>query len=166
MINRALISVYKKDNILEFSKFLIEKNVEIISTGGTYRYLKENGIPVTEVSEITKFKEMLDGRVKTLHPNIHGGILAVRDNAEHMRTIEENDIKPIDMVIVNLYPFFEEVKTDKSFEEKVEFIDIGDVAIAFFCSFDVADIVNTKTQAFGQVVKAMQFQLFQLAHPL
>ena len=125
MINRALISVYKKDNILEFSKFLIEKNVEIISTGGTYRYLKENGIPVTEVSEITKFKEMLDGRVKTLHPNIHGGILAVRDNAEHMRTIEENDIKPIDMVIVNLYPFFEEVKTDKSFEEKVEFIDIG-----------------------------------------
>ena len=125
MINRALISVYKKDNILEFSKFLIEKNVEIISTGGTYRYLKENGIPVTEVSEITKFKEMLDGRVKTLHPNIHGGILAVRDNAEHMRTIEENDIKPIDMVIVNLYPFFEEVKTDKSIEEKVELIDIG-----------------------------------------
>ena len=125
MINRALISVYKKDNILEFSKFLIEKNVEIISTGGTYRYLKENGIPVTEVSEITKFKEMLDGRVKTLHPNIHGGILAIRDNAEHMKTIEENGIKPIDMVIVNLYPFFEEVKTHKSFEEKVEFIDIG-----------------------------------------
>lgn len=125
MIKRALISVYKKDNILEFSKFLIEKEVEIISTGGTYKYLKENGIPVTEVSEVTNFQEMLDGRVKTLHPNIHGGILAVRDNKEHMKTIEENGIKPIDMVVVNLYPFFDEVKTDKSFEEKVEFIDIG-----------------------------------------
>lgn len=125
MIKRALISVYNKENILEFTRFLVEKKVEIISTGGTYKYLKENGISVTEVSEITKFKEMLDGRVKTLHPNIHGGILAVRDNSEHMKTIKENGIETIDMVIVNLYPFFDEVKTDKSFEEKVEFIDIG-----------------------------------------
>lgn len=81
--------MFIKDNILNFQNFLW-KNLEIISTGGTYRYLKENGIPVvTEVSEITKFKEMLDGRVKTLHPNIHGGILAIRDNADHMKTIEE-----------------------------------------------------------------------------
>ena len=125
MIKRALISVYDKDGILEFSKFLAGQNVEIISTGGTYKYLKENGIQVTEVSEITHFKEMLDGRVKTLHPNIHGGILAIRENKEHMDTIKENGIEPIDMVIVNLYPFFREVQTDKTFEEKVEFIDIG-----------------------------------------
>lgn len=125
MIKRALISVYNKENILEFTRFLVEKEVEIISTGGTYKYLKENGIIVTEVSEITKFKEMLDGRVKTLHPNIHGGILAIRENEEHMKTIKESGIETIDMVIVNLYPFFDEVKTDKSFEEKVEFIDIG-----------------------------------------
>ncbi|MBP9478245.1 MAG: bifunctional phosphoribosylaminoimidazolecarboxamide formyltransferase/IMP cyclohydrolase [Sebaldella sp.] len=125
MIKRALISVYDKENILEFSKFLVENDVEIISTGGTFKYLKENGIPVVEVSEITNFKEMLDGRVKTLHPNIHGGILAIRDNEVHMKTIEENGIKPIDIVIVNLYPFFDEVKKDKTFDEKVEFIDIG-----------------------------------------
>ncbi len=125
MLQRALISVYDKTGIYEFAKFLVEKNVELISTGGTYKYLKEQGLPVTDVSEVTNFKEMLDGRVKTLHPNIHGGILAIRDNPEHMQAIKDNQIKTIDMVIVNLYPFFNEVVKDISFEEKVEFIDIG-----------------------------------------
>ena len=125
MRKRALISVYDKTGILDFAKFLVSKGIEIISTGGTYKYLKENNIEVIEVSKITNFEEMLDGRVKTLHPNIHGGILALRDNEEHMRTLKERNIDTIDYVIVNLYPFFEKVKEDLSFEEKIEFIDIG-----------------------------------------
>lgn len=125
MIKRALISVFNKDGILDFSKFLQQNDVEIISTGGTYKYLKENGVKVTEINEVTDFPEMLDGRVKTLHPKIHGGILAIRDNKEHMETIANHGIKTIDMVVVNLYPFFEKVKEDLEFDEKVEFIDIG-----------------------------------------
>ena len=102
-----------------------EKGVEIISTGGTYKHLKDNGINVIEVNEVTNFPEMLDGRVKTLHPIIHAGILAIRDNEEHMNTIKERNIETIDMVIVNLYPFFQKVRENLSFDEKVEFIDIG-----------------------------------------
>ena len=125
MLKRALISVFDKEGIAEFAEFLVGQGVELISTGGTYKYLKEKGLKVTEVSEVTNFPEMLDGRVKTLHPNIHGGILAIRDNPVHMQTIAEHNIETIDMVIVNLYPFFNEVVKDISFEEKVEFIDIG-----------------------------------------
>lgn len=124
-MKRALISVYDKTGILDLANFLVSKNIEIISTGGTYKYLLENNIPVIEVSKITKFEEMLDGRVKTLHPNIHGGILALRDNKEHMNTLKERNIDTIDYVIVNLYPFFEKVKQELSFEDKIEFIDIG-----------------------------------------
>lgn len=122
---RALISVYDKKNIVDFAKFLVEHNYEIISTGGTYKHLKNNNIPVKEVAEITQAKEMLDGRVKTLHPVIHGGILARRCDKIHMDTLKERDITPIDMVVVNLYPFFEKVKEDITFEDKIEFIDIG-----------------------------------------
>lgn len=125
MIKRALISVFYKDGILEFSKFLESKGIEILSTGGTFKYLSENGVAVTEVSKVTGAEEILDGRVKTLHPVIHGGILAIRDNEEHMATIKAKNIIPIDMVVVNLYPFFEKVNDNISFEEKVEFIDIG-----------------------------------------
>ena len=101
MKKKALISVYDKTGILDFAKFLISKGIEIISTGGTYKYLKENNIEVIEVSKVTNFEEMLDGRVKTLHPNIHGGILALRDNEEHMRTLKERNIDTIDYVIIN-----------------------------------------------------------------
>ena len=125
-MKRALISVFYKDKILDFAKFLISKNIEIISTGGTYKYLKENSIPVIEVEEVTGEKEMLDGRVKTLSSKIHGGILAIRDNPKHIEAIKERGIIPIDIVIVNLYPFFEKYLDDTlSFEEKIEFIDIG-----------------------------------------
>lgn len=125
MIKRALISVYNKEGILEFAKFLEENNVELISTGGTYKHLKDNGIKVKEVSQITNFDEILDGRVKTLHPAIHGGILAIRHNKEHMNTIKNKNIEPIDMIIVNLYPFFEKIGKGLSLEEQIEFIDIG-----------------------------------------
>ena len=124
-MKRALISVYKKEGILEFAGFLKEQGWEILSTGGTYRHLQENGLDPLEVSAVTGGREMLDGRVKTLHPVIHGGILAIRSNEEHMNTLKEEKIETIDMVVVNLYPFFEEVKTGKTFQEKIEFIDIG-----------------------------------------
>lgn len=125
MLKRALISVYDKTNVLKLAKFLQARGVEILSTGGTFKYLKENGIAVVEVSEVTGFEEILDGRVKTLHPIIHSGILAIRDNKEHMETLNKKGITPIDMVVVNLYPFFEKVQENISFDEKVEFIDIG-----------------------------------------
>lgn len=125
MKRRALISVFDKDGVLELAKFLEDRGVEIISTGGTFKYLKENKVDVIEVNEITNFPEMLDGRVKTLHPFIHAGILAIRDKEEHMETLKERNINTIDYVVVNLYPFFEKVREDLTFEEKVEFIDIG-----------------------------------------
>lgn len=125
MKNRALISVSNKNNLIDFAKFLESKNYELISTGGTFKHLKEAGLNPIQIDEVTNFPEMLDGRVKTLHPKVHGGLLAVRDNEEHMKTVAEHEIELIDMVIVNLYPFFENVNKDISLEEKVEFIDIG-----------------------------------------
>ncbi|MBS5949162.1 MAG: bifunctional phosphoribosylaminoimidazolecarboxamide formyltransferase/IMP cyclohydrolase [Clostridium sp.] len=141
MIKRALVSVFDKEGILEFSNFLQDKGVEIISTGGTYKHLKENGVNVIEVNEVTNFPEMLDGRVKTLHPIIHAGILAIRDNEEHMNTIKERKIKPIDMVIVNLYPFFQKVRENLSFDEKVEFIDIGGPTMLRAAAKNFKDVV-------------------------
>ncbi|SDP77339.1 bifunctional phosphoribosylaminoimidazolecarboxamide formyltransferase/IMP cyclohydrolase [Clostridium gasigenes] len=141
MIKRALISVFDKEGVLDFSKFLSDNGVEVISTGGTYKHLKENGVKVIEVNEVTNFPEMLDGRVKTLHPILHAGILAIRNNAEHMKTIKERNIETIDMVIVNLYPFFEKVKEDLDFEEKVEFIDIGGPTMLRAAAKNFQDVV-------------------------
>ena len=141
MKKRALISVFEKDGILEFAKFLESKDVEIISTGGTFKYLKENGVNVIEVNEVTNFPEMLDGRVKTLHPLIHAGILAIRDNEEHMNTLKEREIHPIDYVVVNLYPFFKKVKEDLTFQEKVEFIDIGGPTMLRAAAKNFQDVV-------------------------
>ena len=123
----ALISVYKKEGIVDFAKELVNKfGYEILSTGGTAELLKKNNIPVTEVSELTKFPELLEGRVKTLHPVIHGGLLARRDKKDHMSTIEKHNIKPIDLVVVNLYPFEEVIsKNPALLEEALENIDIG-----------------------------------------
>ena len=126
-IKRALIAVYDKTGIADFARSLVEEfGIEIISTGGTARHLRDAGIPVTLVEEVTGFPEMLDGRVKTLHPKIHAAILADRDNPEHMRQLAEQGIKPIDMVVVNLYPFEETVqKPGCTFDEAIEMIDIG-----------------------------------------
>ena len=125
MKKRALISVSNKNNLIDFAKFLESKNYELISTGGTFKHLKEAGLNPIQIDEVTNFPEMLDGRVKTLHPKVHGGLLAVRDNEEHMKTVQEHGIELIDMVIVNLYPFFDNVNKEISLEEKVEFIDTG-----------------------------------------
>ena len=141
MKKRALISVFDKDGVLDFAKFLVSKDVEIVSTGGTYRYLKENGIDVIEINEVTNFPEMLDGRVKTLHPLVHAGILAIRDDEEHMNILKERNIHTIDYVVVNLYPFFEKVKEDLTFEEKVEFIDIGGPTMLRAAAKNFQDVV-------------------------
>lgn len=126
MIKRALISVSDKEGIIEFARSLATKNIEILSTGGTAKVLKEAGIEVTDVSDYTGFPEMMDGRVKTLHPKIHGGLLAVRDNSEHMARAEENNIGMIDLVVVNLYPFKKTAqKEGVSDEDVIEQIDIG-----------------------------------------
>lgn len=126
MIKRALISVSNKDGIVNFSKRLSELGVEIISTGGTYKVLKEGGIDVTPIEDITKFPECLGGRLKTLHPKVHGGILAVRDNKDHLNEINKLDINLIDLVVVNLYPFKETIsREDVTLEESIENIDIG-----------------------------------------
>ena len=125
-ISRALISVSDKSNILELAKILQDFNIEIISTGGTAALLKENNIKVTEVSDYTQFPEMLDGRVKTLHPKIYGGILAQKDNPKHIETLEKNSIPQIDLVIVNLYPFEATINDPKcNLELAIENIDIG-----------------------------------------
>jgi len=125
MKKRALISVSDKSGLVEFAKFLEQNNYELISTGGTFKHLKEAGLSPIQIDEVTEFPEMLDGRVKTLHPKVHGGLLAVRDNEEHMKTVQQHEIGLIDMVIVNLYPFFENANKNISLDEKVEFIDIG-----------------------------------------
>ncbi len=124
-IRRALISVYDKTGIVPFAKSLHDLGVEIISTGGTAQLLKKEGIPVKEVSEVTKVPEMLSGRVKTLHPAIHAGLLALRDDSIHMKTLAEHNIKPIDLVVVNLYPFWDAVNTKTEEREIIEMIDIG-----------------------------------------
>lgn len=125
-IERALISVYDKTDILEIATALVERGVEIFSTGGTARHLREAGIDILDVSDYTGFPEMLDGKVKTLHPKIHGGLLADWDNTEHSAQTETHGISPIDMVICNLYPFEATVaKPDVTLPEAIENIDIG-----------------------------------------
>lgn len=125
-IKRALISVSDKTGLVEFARVLAEYGVELISTGGTSKALKDAGLKVLDVSEVTGFPEMLDGRVKTLHPVVHGGLLSLRDNPEHMKTIQEHNINPIDLVCVNLYPFEATIaKPNVELHEAIENIDIG-----------------------------------------
>ncbi|MDR7074298.1 bifunctional phosphoribosylaminoimidazolecarboxamide formyltransferase/IMP cyclohydrolase [Fictibacillus barbaricus] len=125
-IKRALISVSDKNGLIPFAEKLVNLGVEIISTGGTKKALQDAGISVIGISEVTGFPEIMDGRVKTLHPKIHGGLLAVRDNETHQQAMQENEIAPIDLVVVNLYPFKETVaKEDTTFADAIENIDIG-----------------------------------------
>jgi len=126
MKKRALISVSNKTGIVDFARKLVKLDFEIISTGGTYKKLQENGIPVTRISDITGFPEIMNGRVKTLHPAIHGGILADKNNPEHLEALREQNIHTIDLVVVNLYPFRKTIaKPDVTESEAIEQIDIG-----------------------------------------
>ena len=129
-IRRALISVSDKKGVLEFAKELHNSGVEILSTGGTAELLRKGGVPVIQVSDYTGFPEMMDGRIKTLHPRVHGGILARRDVPDHMKVMEEHGIRPIDLVVINLYPFEQTVAEEGcTLEEAIENIDIGGPAM-------------------------------------
>src|SRR5450432_4101861 len=126
IIQRALLSVTDKTGLVDFARQLAGMGVELISTGGTAKLLRDSGIAVKDISELTGFPEMLDGRVKTLHPKVHGGILHRRENAAHRGAVAEHDIQPIDMVVVNLYAFEKTAsRPGVPFEEIVENIDIG-----------------------------------------
>src|SRR5438128_5569486 len=125
-IPTALVSVFDNSGILEFARRLTEFGIEILSTGGTAKALRDGGIKITDVSEYTGSPEIMDGRVKTLHPRIHGGILCVRDSKEHLAQAEKNGIRMIDLVTVNLYPFREVVaRPAVAFEEAIAYIDFG-----------------------------------------
>ena len=125
-IERAIISVTDKSGILDFAKQLLKFDIQILSTGGTARVLREGKTPVTEISDYTGFPEMMDGRVKTLHPKVHGGLLGLRDNPEHVQMMNKYGILPIDMVVVNLYQFEKTVaKPGVTLEEAIENIDMG-----------------------------------------
>lgn len=125
-INRALISVSDKTGLVDFARRLARHGIELLSTGGTAQLLRDAGLDVRDVSDLTGFPEILSGRVKTLHPKVHGGLLAIRDNAEHQRQVAENAIEYLDMVVVNLYPFRQTVARDEvTVEEAIENIDIG-----------------------------------------
>src|SRR5512137_2956123 len=125
-IQRALLSVSDKTGLVPFAQSLVESGVELISTGGTAKVLREAGLPVKDISAHTGFPEMLDGRVKTLHPKIHGGLLYIRGNANHEAAVRQHGIKPIDLVVVNLYPFEATVaRPNVPLHEAIEKIDIG-----------------------------------------
>jgi phosphoribosylaminoimidazolecarboxamide formyltransferase/IMP cyclohydrolase len=141
-IKNALISVYDKTDLLSLTQALAKKKVKIFSSGGTYAYLKEHGYEVETVESITQFPEMLSGRVKTLHPKIHGGILFKRDEATHSNAVKEHEIPPIDLVVVNLYPFEETVKkANVTHEEIIEQIDIGGPSLIRSASKNYKDVV-------------------------
>jgi phosphoribosylaminoimidazolecarboxamide formyltransferase/IMP cyclohydrolase len=141
-IKRALISVSNKTNIIELSEFLISENIEIISTGGTAQVLKDNNIKYTKIDEFTGFPEILDGRVKTLNPKVHAGILYKRDNEEHSRTINELELQSIDLVVVNLYPFEETIsKENFTFDDAIENIDIGGPTLIRAAAKNFKDVI-------------------------
>lgn len=157
-IRRALLSVSDKTGLVEFARMLASFGVEILSTGGTAKALRDAGIEVRDVSDVTGFPEMMDGRVKTLHPRIHGGILAVRDNLDHSRALEEHRIEPIDMVVINLYPFEQTIaRAGVTLEEAVEQIDIGGPAMVRSAAKNFNDVaVVVSSSLYSEVTKALQ----------
>jgi phosphoribosylaminoimidazolecarboxamide formyltransferase/IMP cyclohydrolase len=158
MIKQALISVSDKTGVLDFAKALSAMGVNILSTGGTAKLLADNGVKVTEVADYTGFPEMLDGRVKTLHPKVHGGILARRDLPEHVAALEKHGIPTIDMVVVNLYPFQQTVAKDKcSLEDAIENIDIGGPTMLRSSAKNHRDVVVICDPAdYGRVLDEMK----------
>ncbi len=171
-IKRVVISVTDKKGIDEFARALTAFGAEILSTGGTAAQLRKSGVPVTEVSDYTGFPEMMDGRVKTLHPKIHGGLLALRDNDAHMRALREHGISTIDMVVINLYRFEDTIaKEGCTLEHAIENIDIGGPSMLRAASknyrfvsvvTDPADypkIIAEMKQTGGKISEATNFEL-------
>ncbi|MGH9601201.1 MAG: bifunctional phosphoribosylaminoimidazolecarboxamide formyltransferase/IMP cyclohydrolase, partial [Terriglobales bacterium] len=178
-IQRAILSVTDKTGLVDFARDLAAMNVELVSTGGTAKLVREAGIPVRDISDLTGFPEMLDGRVKTLHPKVHGGILHIRSNPEHRKAVAEHGIAPVDMVVVNLYAFERTAsKPGAKFEEIIENSDIGgpsmvrsaaknfqDVAIVTSPG-DYAALAAEMKSSGGQLSEATRWRLAQKAFAL
>ncbi len=164
-IQRAILSVTDKSGLLEFAEKLQEFGVEVLSTGGTARMLREGGVAVQDVSDFTGFPEMLDGRVKTLHPKVHAGILAQRHNPDHMKTMAAHHLKVIDMVVVNLYAFEKTVaRKDCTLEEAVENIDIGGPTMLRAAAKNYRDVaVVVDPGDYGSIIEEMQANDGQLS---
>lgn len=170
-IRRAIVSVSSKEGLSDLAMFLKDKNVEILSTGGTKKYLESIGVSPVEVGAYTGFPEIMDGRVKTLHPKVHGGILNIRDNAEHQKAMQDHGISHIDMIVVNLYPFVEVVSKGCTFEDAIENIDIGGPSMirAAAKNFkfvtvvvdpeDYAKVIANMTENDGATTEEMRFYL-------
>ena len=156
-IMRALLSVSDKTGIIALAQALANHQIEIISTGGTAKILRENNIPVRDISDLTGFPEMLDGRVKTLHPKVHGGILSIRDNAEHQAQTQAHGIVPIDLVVINLYPFRETIaKPDVTLEDAIENIDIGGPAMIRSASKNHHDVaVGVEPGNYAKIIELL-----------
>ena len=157
-IKRALVSVSDKTGIVDFVRELKEFNIAIISTGGTAKTLREAGLEVTDISDVTGFPEMMDGRVKTLHPRVHGGLLAIRDNPEHVAAMTEHGIEAIDMVVVNLYPFAETIRRkDVTREQAIEQIDIGGPAMIRSAAKNAQDVaVVVSSNRYNQIIDELK----------
>jgi len=157
-ISRALISVSHKEGIIEFANGIAKLRIEILSTGGTAKLLRDAGVPVKDVSEFTGFPEMLDGRVKTLHPKVHGGILGRRNNPEHARQMQQHGIQPIDLVVVNLYPFEQTVaKAGCTLEDAIENIDIGGPTMLRSAAKNYTDVaVVCSPRDYGRVLAEIE----------
>jgi phosphoribosylaminoimidazolecarboxamide formyltransferase/IMP cyclohydrolase len=157
-IRRALISVSDKTGIVDFARELTRFNIEIISTGGTAKTLRDAGLNVRDISDVTGFPEMMDGRVKTLHPRVHGGLLAMRDNAEHVAAMQQHGIEPIDLVVVNLYPFAETIMRERvTYEEAIEQIDIGGPAMIRSAAKNARDVaVVVSPDQYERVIDELQ----------
>ncbi|MDI6890849.1 MAG: hypothetical protein QMC83_07940 [Thermodesulfovibrionales bacterium] len=165
-IKRAIISVSNKKGIVEFAKALNSMGIEILSTGGTAKALRDAGIPVKEVSEYTGFPEMLDGRLKTLHPKVHGGLLSRRDNPKDMEEIKKYGIGTIDMAVVNLYPFEETIsRPGVTFAEAIENIDIGGPAMLRSASKNFQDVaVIVDPSDYEKIIEEMKGLKGGLSH--
>ena len=149
-VSRALLSVSDKTGLVAFARALAGHGIELVSTGGTRKALSDAGLAVLDVSDVTGFPEMMDGRVKTLHPGVHGGLLAVRNNPAHVEAMQAHDIAPIDLLVVNLYPFEATVARGADFETSIENIDIGGPAMIRAAAKnheDVAVVVEPATTA-------------------
>src|SRR5579883_1627610 len=159
-VQRAILSVTDKTGLVEFARELQKMGVELVSTGGTAKLVREAGIPVKDISELTGFPEMLDGRVKTLHPKVHSGILHRRANAEHRATVAQHGIPPVDMVVVNLYAFEKTAaKPGVAFEEIIENIDIGGPSMIRSAAKNFEDVaVVTSPADYAPIAEEMKSQ--------
>lgn len=166
-VTRALISVFDKEGLVELGKALDKHGVEILSTGGTAKKLRDAGIKVVDAGEHTKFPEILNGRVKTLHPLIHGGLLYVRGNETHETECKTHDIKPIDMVVCNLYPFEHTVNKGSDFETCIENIDIGGPSMVRSAAKNHRSVaIVTSPSQYAELIKQMEDSDGQLDYKL